>query len=82
VVVQGTPLAGAQGSNALQTLPPTKARRKSLATPAPIADAPAPRAVGGATSPSGWTSQSLGDEEDASQDERARKEWLISMPCV
>jgi hypothetical protein len=65
---------GAQGSNASQTLPPAEARKKSPAAPAPGADAPAPHAGGGATSPSGWTGQSLGDKVDAPQDERARKE--------
>jgi hypothetical protein len=74
VVVQGAPPSGAQGSNASQTLPSAEARRKSPAAPAPSADAPAPRAGGGAISPSGWTDQSLGDEADAPQDERARKE--------
>jgi hypothetical protein len=68
------PPAGAQGSNVSQTLPPAEAGRKSPAAPAPSTDAPAPRAGGGATSPSGWTGQSLGDEADAPQDERARNE--------
>jgi hypothetical protein len=57
---------GAQGSNTSQTLPPSKVRKKSPIAPAPGADAPTPRAGGGATSPSGWTNQSLGDEADAS----------------
>jgi hypothetical protein len=70
----GDASSGAQGSNASQTLPPADARRKSPAVPAPGVDAPAPCADGGATSPSGWTGQSLGNEADASQDERARKE--------
>jgi hypothetical protein len=65
---------GAQGSDASQTLPPAEARRKSLAAPAPGADAPTPHAGGGATSPSGWTGESLSDEADAPRDERARKE--------
>jgi hypothetical protein len=55
MVVQGSPLAGTQESNASRTLPPTEARRKSPAAPAPSADAPTPHAGGGATSPSGWT---------------------------
>jgi hypothetical protein len=46
---------GAQESNAPQTLPLNEARRKSPTVPAPVANAPAPRAGGGATSPSGWT---------------------------
>jgi hypothetical protein len=52
------PLAGAQESNASQTLPPTEARKKSPAAPAPSADALSPCAGDGATSPSGWTGQS------------------------
>jgi hypothetical protein len=53
VVVQGAPLAGAQGSSSSQTLSPAEARKKSPAAPAPVVDAPAPRASGGAASPSG-----------------------------
>jgi hypothetical protein len=82
VVVQGAPPAGAQESNASQTLPPAEARKKSPAAPAPGTDAHAPRAGGGATSLSGWTGQSLGDEADAPQDERARKECLTSVMYV
>jgi hypothetical protein len=65
---------GIQWSNASQTLAHTEAWRKSPAAPAPGADALAPCAGGGATSPSGWTGQSLGDEANAPLDERARKE--------
>jgi hypothetical protein len=54
-----------QGSNASHTLPLAEAKRKSPAALAPGADALAPCAGGGATSPSGWTDQSLGDEADA-----------------
>jgi hypothetical protein len=74
VVVQGAPPAGTQESNASQTLPPDEARKKSPIALAPGVDAPTPRAGSGATSPSGWTGQPLGDEADALQDERARKE--------
>jgi hypothetical protein len=49
----GAPPAGAQESSSSQTLPPAKARKKSPAAPTPIADAPAPRAGGGAASPNG-----------------------------
>jgi hypothetical protein len=66
VVVQGAPLAVAQGSNTSQTLPIAKARKKNPTALAPSVDAPTPRADSGATSPSGWTGQSLGDEADAS----------------
>jgi hypothetical protein len=53
VLVQGAPPAGAQGSSSSQTLSPAEARKKSPTAPAPIADAPAPRAGGGAASPNG-----------------------------
>jgi hypothetical protein len=36
MVVQGAPPTGAQESSALQTLPPTEARKKSPAAPAPV----------------------------------------------
>jgi hypothetical protein len=49
----GAPPAGAQGSSSSQTLSPAEARKKGPAAPAPIVDAPAPRAGGGAASPSG-----------------------------
>jgi hypothetical protein len=74
VVVQGAPLAGAQESSSSQTLPPTEARKKSPSAPTPVADAPAPRAGGGATSPNGYTDQSPDGEAYASRDEKARKE--------
>jgi hypothetical protein len=47
------PPAGVQESSASQTLPPAEARKKSPAAPTPVADAPAPRAGVGATSPNG-----------------------------
>jgi hypothetical protein len=48
----GAPV-GAQGSSSSKTLSPAKARKRSPAALAPVVDAPAPRAGGGATSPSG-----------------------------
>jgi hypothetical protein len=45
--------AGAQESSSSQTLPLAEARKKSPATPTPVADAPTPRAGGGAASPNG-----------------------------
>jgi hypothetical protein len=81
-VVQGAPTSGAHESSASQTLPPAEARKKSHAAPTPVADAPAPHAGGGATSPNGCTSQSPGDEAYAPRDERARKECLTSVTCV
>jgi hypothetical protein len=50
---QGAPPAGAQGSSSSQTLSPAEARKKSPAAPAPVVDAPAPRAGDGAVSPRG-----------------------------
>jgi hypothetical protein len=55
VVVQGVPPEEAQGSSSSRTLSPVGARKKSPA--APVVDAPAPHAGGGAASPSGWTNQ-------------------------
>jgi hypothetical protein len=72
-VVQGAPPAGAQGSSSSQTLSPAGARKKSPAAPAPVVDAPAPHAGGGAVSPSGWTDRSLDDEADAPRDGRVRR---------
>jgi hypothetical protein len=76
------PPARAQESSASQTLPPAEARKKSPTAPTPVADAPAPRAGGGATSPNGRTGRSPDDEADAPRDERARKECLSSVLCV
>jgi hypothetical protein len=70
----GVPPAGAQESSALQTLHSAEARKKCPAAPTPVADAPAPRAGGGATSPNCWTDQSPEDEADAPRDETTRKE--------
>jgi hypothetical protein len=78
----GDASSGAHNSDASQTLPPAEAGRKSSAALAPGADVPAPRAGGGATSPSGWAGQSLGDEVGAPRDERARKGLLIFVLCV
>jgi hypothetical protein len=74
VVVHGAPPAEAQESNASQTLHPAEARKKSHAAPTPIADAPAPRAGGGAASPNGLIDHAPDSEADAPQDEKARKE--------
>jgi hypothetical protein len=53
VVVQGVPPAEAQGNSSSQTLSPAEVREKSPAALAPVVNAPAPRAGGGAASPSG-----------------------------
>jgi hypothetical protein len=49
----GAPPAGARGNSSSQTLSPAEARKKSPAAPAPVVNVPAPRAGGGAASPSG-----------------------------
>jgi hypothetical protein len=71
----GAPPAGARGNNSSQALSPAGARKKSLAapTPAPVVDALAPRAGGGAASPNGWTDRSLDSKADAQRDERVRR---------
>jgi hypothetical protein len=63
----------ARGSSSTQTLSPAGARKKSPAAPAPVVDAPAPRARVGVASPNGWTDRSLDGEADAPRDERVRR---------
>jgi hypothetical protein len=70
-VVQGAPPGEARGSSSSQTLSPAGARKKSPA--APVVDAPAPHAGGGATSPSDWTDRPWDGEADAPRDERVRR---------
>jgi hypothetical protein len=53
VVVQGASLAEVQGKADSQTPPPTEARGKSPAAPAPGIGAPVPCAGGDAVSPDG-----------------------------
>jgi hypothetical protein len=45
--------AGAHESSSSQTLPPARTRKEIPTAPTPVADAPAPRAGGGAASPNG-----------------------------
>jgi hypothetical protein len=61
---------GARGSSSSQTLSPAGVRKKSPA--APVVDAPAPHAGGGAASPSGWTDRSRDGEADAPRDAKVR----------
>jgi hypothetical protein len=82
VVVQGAPLAEVQGRAGSQTLPPSKARGKSLASPAPSVGAPAPRAGGGAVSPGGSIVLSPCGAVDAPQGERARKGSPTYVQCI
>jgi hypothetical protein len=67
----GAPPGGAQGSSSSRTLSPAGARKKSHA--APVVDAPAPHAGGGAASPSGWTDRLRDGEADAPRDGRIRR---------
>jgi hypothetical protein len=53
------------------------ARKKNLDAPSHVTNILVPQAGGGAASPSDSTDRSLCGEEDAPQDERARKESLI-----
>jgi hypothetical protein len=55
MVVQGAPLAGAQGRDASQTPPPAMAGKKNPAALSPVADVPASQAGGDAASPSDMT---------------------------
>jgi hypothetical protein len=71
VVVQGAPPEEAQGSSSSRTLSPGGARKKNHA--APVVDAPAPHAGGGAVSPSGWTVRPRDSEADAQQGGRVRR---------
>jgi hypothetical protein len=47
--------------------------KEEPAAPAPVVDAPAPHAGGGAASPGGWTDRSLDDKADAPRDGRVRR---------
>jgi hypothetical protein len=71
VVVQGAPPGEAQGSSSSRTLSPGGARKKNPT--APVIDAPAPHAGGGAASPSDWTVRPLDSEADAQQGGRVRR---------
>jgi hypothetical protein len=72
VVVQGAPPEEAQRSSSSRTLSPVGARKKSPA--APVVDAPAPHAGGGAASPSDWNDRPRDGEADAQQGGRVRRE--------
>jgi hypothetical protein len=73
VVVQGASLAEVQGKAASQTPPPTKARGKSPAAPAPSIGAPAPRVGDDAVSPGDWTDLAPCDAVDAPPGEKAKR---------
>jgi hypothetical protein len=73
MVVQGAPLVEAQGRATSQIPPPTEARGKSPAAPAPGVGAPTPRAGGDVVSPGGSTVLSPCSAVGSSQGERAKK---------
>jgi hypothetical protein len=82
MVVQGAPLAEAQGRAASQTPPPAEVRRKSPTAPAPGVDAPAPRAGGSVVSPGDSTVLSPCGAVDAPQGEKARKGSPTYVQCI
>jgi hypothetical protein len=71
----GASLAEVQGKAASQTPPPTEAREKSPATPAP-------RAGDDAVSPGGWTDLTPCDAVDASPGEKAKRGSQTYMQCT
>ena len=72
-MVQGASLAKVQGKATSQTPPPTEARGKSPATPAPGVDAPAPRAGDNVLSPGGWTDLAPCDAVDGPPGEKPKR---------
>jgi hypothetical protein len=73
--MQGASLAKVQGKVASQTPPPTEARGKSPAAPAPAPSvgAPTPRAGDDAVSPDDWTDLTPCDTVDAPPGEKAKR---------
>jgi hypothetical protein len=82
MVVQGASLAKVQGKAASQTPPPTEARGKSSAAPAPGIGAPAPRAGDNAVSPSDWTDLTPCDAVDAPPNEKAKRGSQTYVQCT
>jgi hypothetical protein len=82
VVVQGAPLAEAQGRAASKTQPFAEVREKSPAAPAPDVGAPAPCACIGAVSPGGSFVLSPCGAVDAPQGKRARKGSPTYVQCI
>jgi hypothetical protein len=84
MVVQGASLAEVQGKAASQTPPPTEARGKSPAAPAPAPGvrAPAPRAGDDAVSPGDWTDLTPCDAVDAPPGEKAKKGSQTYVQCT
>jgi hypothetical protein len=82
MVVQGASLAEVQGKAASQTPPPTEARGKCPAAPAPGVDAPAPRAGDDAFSPGDWTDLTPFDTGDAPLVEKAKRGSQTYVQCT
>jgi hypothetical protein len=82
MVVQGAPLARAQGRDASSAPPSAVVGKKNPVALSPVADVPAPQEGGGTASPSESTDRSLCGEADAPQDKRAGKESLIWVLCA
>ena len=83
-MVQGASLAEVQGKATSQTPPPTKARGKSPAAPAPTpsVDASAPRAGDDAISPADWTDLAPCDAVDAPPGEKAKRGSQTYVQCT
>jgi hypothetical protein len=73
VVVQRASLVEVQGKAASQTPPPTEARAKSPAAPAPGVGAPAPHAGDDAVSLGDWTDLAPCDVVDAPPGGKAKR---------
>jgi hypothetical protein len=82
VVVQGASLAEVQGKEASQTPPPTKARGKSPAAPAPGVDTPTPCVSDVAVSLGDWTDLTSCDAGDAPPLEKAKWASQTYVQCT
>jgi hypothetical protein len=82
VVVQRASLAEVQGKATSQTPPPTEARGKSSAAPAPSVGTPAPRAGDDAVFSGGWTDLAPCDAVDAPPGEKAKMGSLTYVLCI
>jgi hypothetical protein len=71
-----------QGKATSQTPPPTEARGRSPAAPAPSVDAPAPRAGDDAVSPGDWTDLASCDAADAPPGKKAKRGSQTYVQCT
>jgi hypothetical protein len=81
-VVQRASLAEVQGKAASQTPPPTEARGRSSAAPAPGVGALAPCAGDDAVSPGDWTDLAPCDVVDSTPGEKAKRESQTYVQCT